>query len=803
MKKRFAYLIPLFFFLGILSVNAQRKETCIKFGWKFTKGDIEGASSVGFGDKSWQTVSVPHDWAIYGPFDKKYTGGNGGLPYIGVGWYRHSLDVSDVNLDNQTVSLLFDGAMSEAKVYVNGQQVMYWPYGYNSFYVDITKYLHKSGNELAVRLENKPESSRWYPGAGLYRNVHLIVADKIHVPVWGTYVTTPFVTAESATVSLKTDIENSDGKEAIKIKTKIVSPDGDVVAEKENASTLEHQSGLMQHFTVNNPKLWCPEHPYLYKAVSQIYVKDSLVDEYTTRFGIRKLEYIPDKGFFLNGKMYKINGVCMHHDLGALGAAINKEALRHRLLMLKDMGCNAMRTSHNMPAPELVEACDEEGIMLMVEAFDEWDVAKCNNGYHRFFKDWSEKDVTNMVRHYRNDPSVILWSTGNEIPTQWEKDGYKVAEYLQNICHREDPTRPVTCGMNGVPLVITNGFGAVSDIPGFNYHDEYYKEGYDKLPQGLILGSETASTVSSRGVYEFPVKNGFGLKHDDRQSSGYDLEYCPWSNLPDYDFALEDDNAWDIGQFVWTGFDYLGEPTPYDDNVNGWPNHSSVFGIIDLAELPKDRYYLYRSEWNKDSHTLHVLPHWTWPGREGKVTPVYVYTDYPSAKLFINGKSQGIRFKNDSTVLNRYRLMWNEAVYEPGNIKVVAYDKDKQAVDSVTVYTAGKPDHLVLSVDKKELKASGEDLVYVKVSVVDKNGNLCPFDNRLISFDVKGAGFFRAVANGDPACLESFQKPEMHAFAGMLTAIVQSKNKAGEVIFKANAKGVKGATLKISNTSAE
>lgn len=381
---------------------------------------------------------------------------------------------------------------------------------------------------------------------------------------------------------------------------------------------------------------------------------------------------VADKGFYLNGKRRKFQGVCNHHDLGPLGAAINKAALRRQLTMLKDMGCDAIRTAHNMPAPELVELCDEMGFMMMIEPFGEWEIAKCENGYHRFFNDWAEKDMVNMLHNYRNNASVVMWSIGNEVPTQCRAEGYKVASFLQNICHREDPTRPVTCGMDRVSCVLNNGFAAMIDIPGLNYRVHRYKEAYGNLPQNFVLGTETASTVSSRGVYKFPVGKEADATYKDLQSSSYDLEYCSWSNIPDDDFALADDYEWTLGQFVWTGFDYLGEPSPY--GTDAWPNHSSMFGIIDLAGIPKDRYYLYRSIWNKNEATLHVLLHWTWPGREGQVTPVFVYTSYPSTELFINGKSQGKQTKNNSTVQNRYRLMWMNTVYEPGNIKVVAYD---------------------------------------------------------------------------------------------------------------------------------
>lgn len=578
--------------------------------------------------------------------------------------------------------------------------------------------------------------------------------------------------------------------------TDIVDVDGQVVSTKTNKGYINHDQPFTQNFIVEQPKLWSPETPVLYKAVSKIYAGDTLLDTYTTRFGIRTIEYVPDKGFYLNGKRRKFQGVCNHHDLGPLGAAVNVAALRHQLTLLKDMGCDAIRTSHNMPAPELVELCDEMGFMMMLEPFDEWDIAKCDNGYHRFFNEWAEKDMVNMLRQYRNNPCVVMWSIGNEVPTQWSPEGYKVAKFLQDICHREDPTRPVTCGMDQVKSVLANGFAAMLDIPGLNYRAHMYDEAYERLPQNLILGSETSSTVSSRGVYKFPVERKAGAMYDDHQSSSYDLEYCSWSNIPDIDFARAEDHDWTIGQFVWTGFDYLGEPSPYD--TNAWPNHSSMFGIIDLASIPKDRYYLYRSVWNKEAETLHILPHWNWEGREGEKTPVFVYTNYPSAELFINGKSYGRQTKRkDGTVENRYRLMWYDAVYQPGEVKVVAYDEQGNPAAEKTIRTAGKPHHIELVTDRTSLQADGKDLAYITLRIVDKDGNLCPNDGRLVNFKVKGAGKYRASANGDPTCLDLFHKPEMHAFGGMLTVIVQSGEKVGDIELQATAKGVKAGIIRI------
>lgn len=807
-------IFTLFLFIFFCNLYAQRSEFLLEKGWKFIKGDYPEAVNKNFDDKNWEPVVVPHDWAIYGPFDRKHdlqevaitqngetvatikTGRTGGLPYVGTGWYRNTFNIENFDKGKKRVSLLFDGAMSEARVYVNGKEAIFWPFGYNSFHCDITDFLNSDGNSniVAVRLENKPQSSRWYPGAGLYRNVHVVITNEVHVPIWGTYITTPFVSKEYASVNLKTEIKNSENND-IRIVTEITDAKGNVVSTKDNTQRINHGKPFEQNFIVNNPNLWTPEAPYLYKAVSKVYTEGKLTDEYITRFGIRDIRLIADKGFFLNGEKRKFQGVCNHHDLGPLGAAVNVAALRRQLTMLKDMGCDAIRTAHNMPAPELVELCDEMGFMMIIEPFDEWDIAKCENGYHRYFKEWAEKDMLNMLHNYRNNTSVVMWSIGNEVPTQCNDEGYKVASFLQNICHHEDPTRPVTCGMDQVTCVLNNGFAAMLDVPGLNYRTHRYTEAYEKLPQNLVLGSETSSAVSSRGVYKFPVEKKADAIYDDHQSSSYDLEYCSWSNVPDNDFALSDDYEWTMGQFVWTGFDYLGEPSPYD--TDAWPNHSSMFGIIDLASIPKDRYYLYKSIWNKNEKTLHILPHWNWKGREGKETPVFVYTNYPTAELFINGRSYGKQTKNDSTVQNRYRLMWINAIYEPGEVKVVAYDNKGNAVDEKTVKTAGKPHRIELIPDRTQLSADGKDLVYINVRVVDKDGNLCPLDQRMINFSVKGNGKYRAAANGDPTSLDLFHLPQMPLFNGQLTAIAQAAEENGKLIFEAKAKGLKTATIEI------
>ncbi|MCH5234087.1 MAG: DUF4982 domain-containing protein [Muribaculaceae bacterium] len=793
--------------LGVLALAltpalyAQRSDTLIK-NWEFSNDSTQ-----------WKNVTIPHDWAIYGPFSRDYdlqevaieqngeteaswkTGRTGGLPYVGKGFYKTNIEIKDTT--DKSIALLFDGAMSHANVYVNGKHVAYWPYGYNSFYVNLDGVVKPGDNVVEVSLENPDKSSRWYPGAGLYRNVHLIERNKVHIPVWGTYLTTPYVSKEYANVHLKTEVEGINKGEEFTLNTVIKNAEGKEVASDTHSYKFYPGAPIYQNIRVNNPSLWTPETPTLYTATTNVIKDGKTVDSYDTRFGIRTIEFRAGDGFYLNGEKTKFKGVNNHHDLGPLGAAINTSALRYQMEMMKDLGVNAIRTSHNMPAPELVALADEMGFMLMVESFDDWGFRpKSENGYGTLFNDWAENDVVNMVRNYRNNPSVVIWSVGNEVPSQWGPDGISELLFLQDIVHREDPTRPVTNGMDQFDAVINNGFAASTDIPSFNYKVNRYEEAIPKLPQGFLLGTETSSTVSSRGKYYFPVELGAGVMRPDNQSSSYDVEYATWSNIPDDDFKVDDDLDYNMGQFVWTGFDYLGEPYPYD--TDAWPSHSSYFGIIDLASIPKDRYYLYRSQWNDKDNTLHILPHWNWEGREGEVTPVFVYTNSPKAELFINGKSQGMKEKRkDGSNMERYRLMWNDVVYEPGEVMVVAYDENGNETGRKTVKTAGKPDHLVLTPNRTSLTADGEDLVYIMVQVADKEGNIVPTDEREVKFTTKGAGTFRATANGDATSLRSFQEPVMDLFSGAATAIVQSGNTPGEITFTAKAKGVKPATVTI------
>ena len=826
-------LLAIVAIVAIFTAEAQtRTEQLLERGWRFTREDSAEFIAEDYDDKAWQEVTVPHDWAIYGPFSihndrqnvaitqdgqkeaMEHAGRTGGLPFVGVGWYRLDFEAPAFE-EGKCATLIFDGAMSHARVYVNGMEMGHWPYGYNSFHFDITPYI-KAGevNTLAVRLENENESSRWYPGAGIYRNVHLVVTEDAYVPVWGTQLTTPIVTKELAKVELRTKLTTPEGadRSIYRIVTDIIDPAGEVVATNEATLSRYDNTLFEQEFDIAVPELWSVDNPALYYAKSKIYAGAELKDEYSTRFGIRTLEIIPDEGMFINGEPAKFKGVCNHHDLGPLGAAVNDAAIRRQIRIMKEMGCNAIRTSHNMPAPELVEACDEMGMMLMLETFDEWRTPKLANGYHKHFDEWAERDLVNLIHHYRNNPSVVMWCIGNEVPDQGDKMwGPKLSRFLQDICHREDPTRYVTQGMDQPHNVVYNNMAAMMDVAGFNYRPWHYGNSYQALPQQIILGTETASTVSSRGVYKFPVERRSMATYDDHQSSSYDVEHCSWSNLPEDDWMWHEDYDCCIGEFVWTGFDYLGEPTPYYTN---WPSHSSLFGIVDLAGLPKDRYYLYRSHWNKAEETLHILPHWTWPGHEGETTPIFVYTNYPSAELFINGVSQGVRTKDTSVTLenswdeesekalkrqSRYRLMWMDTKYEPGTVKVVAYNEAGEAVAEREVKTAGKPHHIELKVDRATIEANGKDLAFVTVSVVDKDGNLCPAADNLIEFSVAGEGHYRAGANGNSVSLELFHEPKMKVFSGMMTAIVESNDTPGTITLTARSKGLKSAKIVIKS----
>ena len=774
----------------------QRKVTALADGWLFSRDKL-----------TWQQVSVPHDWAINGPFDKKWdlqtvaieqdgeteatekSGRSGALPWIGKGHYKTTITLPE---GYGHAELLFDGAMSEPVVKVNGKEAGRWAYGYNAFRVDITPYAKAGRNTVEVDLQNVEESSRWYPGGGIYRPVKLIVTSKTRLNEWEGWFRTEKISSKKATLNMSAKVDGYENAGNTKVRFTLTDANGNTVYEETLPITPADGRATVTG-EVESPQLWSPETPYLYTLTTTVLDGGKQVDETSKRVGIRTVDVSAKHGFRLNGVSRKIKGVCLHHDLGPIGAAENKAALIRQIRIMKEMGCDAIRTSHNMPSTMQMEVCDSMGVMVMAESFDMWIYPKCKNGYARFFKEWSDRDITNLVLNHRNHPSIIMWSIGNEIPEQWSEEGREIARHLQDLCHKLDPTRPVTQGMDKAEDALKSGFAQVMDVPGFNYRVHKYDNNIKQLPQGFLLGSETASTVSSRGVYKFPVKVQYDAEYPDGQCSGYDTEYCSWSNLPDDDWAMQEDRKWTIGEFVWTGFDYLGEPTPYNEY---WPSRSSYFGICDLAGLPKDRYWLYRSHWRKDSPTLHLLPHWTWPGREGEVTPVYCYTSYPAAELFVNGKSQGRKKHDKSSRLDRYRLRWNDVVYQPGNITVVAYDAKGNAADTLTVKTAGEPARIVLNADRQTISSKGRDLSFVTVSLVDKDGNPCPTADNEMAFDVKGAGSFRAVCNGDATSLVTFNSHQMPLFSGKLVVIVEGEQ-PGTATLTVSSEGLPDATLPI------
>ena len=778
----------------------------LKYDWYFKKDSTVNGASLNLSLKNWQKITIPHDWAIYGPFDKnndlqtvkiledgetktsQKTGRTGGLPHIGTAWYRKELTFNPTD-KNKKISVEFEGAMSNAQVYLNNKWIGEWPFGYSSFYFDITENINWKGeNILAVKLTNHPESSRWYPGAGIYRKVNLIKTNKQHINHWGTFVQTKSINNNQAQIIITTETTNANGLE---LKTVIYDKFGKQV--NEISSRIPQTGKNSQNIIVNNPHLWSANNPNLYVTKSFLFDDGKIVDQFETTFGIREINFEPNTGMWVNGVKEKLKGVCLHHDLGPLGIAINKNALIHRLKMLKEMGCNAIRGTHNPQAVELIELCDQMGFYFIDEAFDEWKVPKVKNGYHLLFDEWAEKDLTAMILRDRNHPSVIMYSIGNEIREQENANGGKVAQFLTDIAHKIDSTRPTTAGFNNWDKAIKNGLANAVDIPGWNYKPKFYEKIHQDYPNWVIYGSETASTVSSRGVYKFPTVQGAMKTYPDLQSTSYDLEYCSWSQLPDTEWLYQDKNDFVAGEFVWTGFDYLGEPTPYNAK---WPSRSSYFGIIDLASIPKDRYYLYQSKWS-NKKMLHVLPHWNWEGKEGEIVPVYAYTNHQSAELFVNGKSYGIKKTNSENLLDRYRLRWENVVYSPGEIKVIAYDENNKIVETKSILTASKASNIDLNPDKNILKADDDDLSYVTISVTDIKGNLNPTSNHQLTVQVSGEGELVGLCNGDAAGLQSLKGKVMDAFGGKCMAIIKSTKKAGNIEVKVSADGLKTQTLKI------
>lgn len=777
-----------------------------------------------FDDRGWRQLSLPHDWGIEGPFNQDYPGETGKLPWWGVGWYRKHFSVA-TDEKGRRFYLDVDGAMAYATVWLNGKFVGGWPYGYASFELDLTPYVEfGADNIIAIRLDNPPESSRWYPGGGIYRNVWLVKTEPVHVAHWGTYVTTPEITRQAATVKIDVTTENSStASEGTTITAQIFALNrngeriGSPISNSGQTNVKVPASGFSRgelQLTIANPRLWSLAEPNRYLAIVSVKTGGKTVDAYETTFGIRTIKFDASNGFLLNGERVKIQGVCDHHDLGALGAAINLRALERQLEILKEMGVNAIRTSHNPPAPELLDLADRMGFVVMDEAFDAWRRAKKRNDYHLLFDDWSEKDLRAMVRRDRNHPSIILWSIGNEIGEQRDAAGHQIASTLAKIVREEDQTRPVTAGAN-VNESGYNGFQKVVEVFGYNYKPTEYGLFRSINPNIPLFASETASTVSSRGEYFFPVFEDKSRGKADFQVSSYDLYAPPWATPPDTEFRGQDEFPFTAGEFVWTGFDYLGEPTPYggdsgvpllftdastqarmnaelkDSGRIKVPSRSSYFGIVDLCGFKKDRFYLYQSRWRPDFPMAHLLPHWNWPERIGQITPVHVYTSGDEAELFLNGRSLGRKKRAQY----EYRLRWDDVKYEPGELRVVAYKNAKRWAEDV-MKTTGAASRLLMKADHDAIKADGQDLSFITVTVADKDGLLVPRSKDRVSFEISGPGEIVAVDNGDATSLESFQTKERNAYNGLLLVIVRAKA-AGSIKLTARTSGLLAAEIVI------
>lgn len=795
-------------------------------GWKFNLGDSAAYSQPDFNDSSWRSLNLPHDWAIEGDFSKENPSGTGGgaLPG-GIGWYRKTFTVPGYK-EGEKVYIDFDGAYMNTTVYINGHELGTRPYGYASFSYDITPWLKEGDNVIAVKVDNSDQpNSRWYSGCGIYRHVWLRKLDAIHVAQWGTYVTTSDITPDSATVNIATTVDNTSAADAeVTLTTRVIDPQGKVAATVTASDNIaaEKSATVNQTARVADPQLWSLDNPALYSVVTDVAVGGKTVDTYQTTTGIRTIEFTADKGFFLNGEQVKINGVCMHHDLGALGAAVNTRAIRRQLEILQEMGVNAYRASHNPPAPEVLALCDSMGILVMDEAFDMWRKRKTERDYARFFDEWHERDLTDLVTRDRNHPSIIMWSIGNEVLEQWSdaaadtlsleeanlilnfghgadklaKDGDEMSvnsmltAKLADIVKQLDPTRPVTAGMNepnpGNHLIKS---GAL-DVIGLNYHDEWYDDAEKNYPGKPLLGSETVSALMTRGYYKNPsdsiiiAPKRWDIPYEDPSfaCSAYDNEHVPWGTTHENSLRrMKDDRV--MGQFIWTGFDYIGEPTPY-----GWPARSSYFGIVDLAGFPKDVYYMYQSEWRPDKTVLHLFPHWNWtPGQT--VDLLAYYNNADEVELFVNGKSQGVRSKGDG----EYHVMWR-VPFEPGTIKAVSRKAGKTVAEQV-INTAGEPAQIRLTPDRATIAADGNDLSFVTVEILDSDGNLCPTAVNEVTFTVEGAGQNEGVDNGNPISLERFKADSRKAMAGKALLIVRNNGKKGDINVKAVSPGLSDATV--------
>lgn len=826
MSNRFTYKTLLFFAYSIVMVsslaaqNSLRKKQSFNQNWLFKKTTDSLASEIKYKDADWRKLALPHDWAIEGPFKPEYNLRTGGLPIFDKAWYRKyfKIEASD---KGKVVTLAFDGVMYNSSVYINGQKVYERPYGYSSFEIDITNYIkYEADNVIAVKVNPEVLSARWYPGAGIYRNVWMEIKNPIHVKHWGNHITTPTIEKDKASVKVETTVSNTQKNLTgnYSIKTNIVDANGVAVATAMSQFNFTtNDAKIVQELEVKNPKLWDIETPYLYKTISTIYENNKAIDTYVENFGVRTIKYSRE-GFFLNGRQVKLKGVCLHNDLGALGSAVNYRATERQLEIMKSMGVNAIRTSHNPASPEQLDLCDKMGILVQEEAFDCWKLGKTENDYNKYWDKWHEQDLRDMIRRDRNRPSIIMWSIGNEIKEQNSADGYIIARELARICKEEDANRPTTAGFNNFSAAIKNGLAAEIDLVGANYKPTDYASTMQKFKDWIVYGSETSSCVSSRGVYHLPLEKYD--KHASLQVSSYDNQSPQWAYPPDVEFHFQDSLPNVIGEFVWTGFDYLGEPTPYggkDNLTHGswetdWPSRSSYFGAVDLAGFPKDRFYLYQSRWTSKP-MVHILPHWNWEGSGFTEIPVYCYTNCDEAELFVNGKSYGRKKMGvDKTPIpvsfytwkNRpkyfespYRLNWN-VPFEKGELKIVAYKNGKQAATKI-INTAKNPAKLNLIPDRKTITADGEDLSFVTVKIEDADGNFCALADNKVDFKISGPATIAAVDNGNAASVEPFQANYRKAFNGLCLLVIKSKKgQAGEIKIEASSVGLKTTVVTIN-----
>ena len=798
--KRNGVALCLLLLLSSIGIANSRPGKRVSFNqdWRFQLGDIAHGEDASLNDSQWRQLNLPHDWSIEGEFNEKNPAGTGGgaLPG-GIGWYRKTFTVP-ATAKGQVIFIEFDGVYRNSEVWINGHYLGKRPYGYSSFIYELTPYLvyGTKPNLIAVKVDNSQQpNSRWYSGSGIYRNVWLTTLNPVHVAHWGTYVTTPEVNDQSATVVFKTRVETpANDATPVSLTTIVQDASGREVARATQKGVTATE--VSQTLKVVSPVLWSDEHPYLYKVVSQVEQRGRIVDRYETPLGIRTFRFDVDKGFFLNGKPVKIRGVCDHHDLGSLGAAVNTRAIERQLEMLKAMGVNSLRTSHNPPAPELLELTDRMGLIVMDEAFDVWKIQKTKFDYHLDFDQWHKRDLEDMVLRDRNHPSVIIWSIGNEVIEQWNKnpEGGSISRELVAIVRNLDRTRPITAACNGVSIdnkVLTEGD---LDLVGTNYHHKEFSQFVKMFPGRAIIGTETNSSVHMRGSYSMPSDEilRWPRKEEDilkvgptYECSAYDNSTAPWGAGHEEMWKLVKNHDWFSGMYIWTGWDYLGEPTPFP-----WPAISSYFGIIDLAGFPKDAFYFYQSEWTKQP-VLHIFPHWNWKQGE-QIDVVAYFNNADEVELFLNGRSQGTKRKQGDDM----RVFWR-LPFEPGILQALSR-KNGQIVLASTVQTAGAPARIVLLPDRRTIKADGYDLSFVTVKVQDKNGILVPMADNLIKFEISGPGSITSVDNGNQISHESFKAKQRKAFHGMALAIVQANQKPGRIVLKAVSPGLDSASVVIN-----